>query len=99
MLHSFLNASMRWSVSPLSRTPALIRASPLSLGLLHLAFSVPSSAFMAEHMQRARLSLPVGNHGLLGEVPRTRLLHDVGKPRPSAASPRQELARGICSKS
>ena len=39
-----------------------------------------SYAVMAEHMQRARLWLPVGSHGLLGEVPQARLLHDVGEP-------------------
>jgi hypothetical protein len=35
---------------------------------------------MAEDMQRARLGLPVGSHGLLGEVQQARLLHDVGEP-------------------
>lgn len=36
---------------------------------------------MAEDMQHARLGLPVGSHGLLGEVQQARLLHDVGEPR------------------
>ena len=39
-----------------------------------------SYVFMAEHMQRARLWLPVGSHGLLGEVPQARLLDDIGEP-------------------
>ena len=39
-----------------------------------------SYVFMAEHMQCARLWLPVGSHGLLGEVPQARLLDDIGEP-------------------
>lgn len=35
---------------------------------------------MAEHMQRARLRLPMGSPGLLGAVPQARLLHGVGEP-------------------
>ena len=38
-------------------------------------------AFMAEHMQHARLWGPVRSHGLLGEVQQASLLHDVGEPR------------------
>ena len=39
-----------------------------------------SYVFMAEHMQRARLRLPMGSPGLLGAVPQARLLHGVGEP-------------------